>query len=89
MKYMSTPDEVHPGDAEKIFGALQAKFFQKVEHHEQQVLEEPEPTSVEELHSMGFRWGDYTEDCLEYLVEEYDGVEKIDGGYVIRTWGNE
>lgn len=63
--------EVNPQDAEKVYGALSYHYW-----------EELGAVSPEELFPP-FNWGDYLEECLEYLVETYDGVQKEDGEYWI------
>ena len=65
------PDEVNPSDAEKVYGAL-------THYH----LDEKGPVAPDELNPP-FRWGEYLTDCLEYLVDAYDGVREEDGEYWI------
>lgn len=78
-----TDKEVLPSDAEKLYGALTVPFLDKAESFEQREIEDPTPLTPQELQEMGLQWGDYLEECLEYLVETYDGVEKIGDGYAI------
>ena len=67
---------VDPHDAEKVYGALS---HYKITAEEG---EEPEPMTPEELNPP-FAWEEYLVECLDHLVEVYDGVEKRDDGYLI------
>lgn len=77
-------DDVDPADAEKVYGALSSRFIRQTDSPDQRVVDNPEYITAEELRELGFRWGDYVDECLEYLVNVYDGVEKKGDGYAIR-----
>lgn len=67
------PEQVKMRDVEKIYGALTHTFIM-------------DTTMTEEnLQNKGFDWGQYLKDCLEELLEIYDGVEKLGDGYKITT----
>lgn len=64
------PDEVSDRDAEMVYGALTHHYFRE---------ETVTPEELRPFHT----WGDYLEDCLDHLVEEYDGVREEGGEYWI------
>jgi|AntDeeMinimDraft_5_1070356.scaffolds.fasta_scaffold14497_2 hypothetical protein len=65
--------EVNPSDIEKIYGAL---AYQKIT--------KSEPLTRKELLNSGFQaWGDYFDDCLEELVDEYEHAVESNGEYYL------
>jgi hypothetical protein len=67
------PKQVKTKDIEKLYGALTHTFLMDTTMTE------------EDLRNRGFKWGDYLKDCLEELLEIYDGVNKVENGYKITT----